>query len=95
MHEHRDESIPWNDHVFIEVVAARALGGHRVWLRFNDELEGEIDLLEDLRGEVFEPLKDPEVFKNFAVEYTLEWPNGADFAPEFLHERVRAARAAQ
>jgi hypothetical protein len=41
---------------------------------------------------VFEPLRDPEVFKRFRVDpefRTLVWPNGADFAPEFLHRKVR------
>jgi hypothetical protein len=37
---------------------AHSLGGHRVWLRFDDGLEGEIDLAGELRGEVFEPLRD-------------------------------------
>ena len=30
-------------------------------------------------------------FGQFTVDRTLVWPNGADFAPEFLHERVSAA----
>lgn len=47
-----------------------------------------------LRGEVFQPLKDPEYFQTFTVHpefRTLVWPNGADQAPEFLHDAVRVA----
>jgi hypothetical protein len=46
-----------------------------------------------LYGEVFEPLKDPAVFRSFSVQpewRTIAWSNGADLAPEFLHEAVRA-----
>ncbi len=70
---------------------ARYLGGYRVFLRFDDGLEGEVDLVDDLWGEVFEPLRRREYFARFSVENTLVWPNGADFAPEFLHARVAAA----
>lgn len=45
-----------------------------------------------LYGTVFEPLRDPSVFRQFVVHpefQTLVWPNGADFAPEFLHDNVR------
>ena len=80
--------------MLLEVVEARYLGGHRVWLRFNDGIAGEIDLAADLWGEVFEPLRDPSTFSGFHVDRTLVWPNGADLAPEFLHDRVAAARAA-
>ncbi len=41
---------------------------------------------------MFEPLKDPKYFATFIVEETLTWANGADFAPEFLHERLAAER---
>ena len=64
------------------------LGGFRVWLRFNDGLQGDVDLAEDLWGEVFEPLRERSYFAGFVVNDTLTWPNGADFAPEFLHQRV-------
>jgi len=63
-----------------------------VWLRFNDRSEGEVDLSDELDGPIFEPLKNPKVFAQFRLDtqvHTLVWPNGADFAPEFLHEHAR------
>ncbi|MBI5503667.1 MAG: DUF2442 domain-containing protein, partial [Deltaproteobacteria bacterium] len=58
-----------------------------------DGTEGEIDLENELWGEVFEPLRDPDQFKSFRLDselQTIVWPNGADFAPEFLYERACA-----
>ena len=75
------------------VVEARYLGDHRVWLRFDDGCEGEVDLGSHLSGPVFEPLRDPAYFARFTVDMTLTWPNGADFAPETLHDRAVSAHA--
>lgn len=75
--------------MLIHVVEASYRGGHRVWLKFNDGLEGEADLSSELWGEVFQPLQDPAYFASFRVDGTLTWPNGADFAPESLHDLVR------
>lgn len=75
-----------------DVVEARYVGGYTVWLRFRDGTAGEIDLEPELQGEVFEPLRDQAYFKGFTLDGdTLAWPNGADIAPETLHEAVRAA----
>ncbi len=74
------------------VEKAEYVGEYTVHLRFADGAEGDIDLAEELYGELFEPLKDPAVFRQFAVHpefRTLCWPNGADFAPEFLYEKVQ------
>jgi len=60
-------------------------------LRFADGQQGEVDLRDELWGEVFEPLRDVSVFKNFKLNTelnTITWPNGADFAPEFLYDAV-------
>ena len=76
----------------IHVVEARHKKDYVLWLKFSDGLEGEIDLAAELDGEVFEPLRDLEVFKVFSVHSelgTVVWSNGADFAPEFLYDRVR------
>jgi hypothetical protein len=75
-----------------DVMEARYVGGYVVWLRFRDGTAGEVDLSGALRGEVFQPLRDPQYFKSFTVHpefRTLVWPNGADLAPEFLHDAVR------
>lgn len=76
--------------MLIHVLEAQHRGQHRVWLRFDDGVDGEVDLAAELEGEVFEPLRDPKYFARFVVDDTLLWPNGADFAPEFLHARVLA-----
>lgn len=76
----------------IEVADAKYLKDYVIWLRFNDGSQGEVDLKDELSGEVFEPLNDPEFFKSFILNpewKTIAWPNGADFAPEFLYSMLR------
>lgn len=76
------------------VTAVRYVTGHTLWLRFNDGTEGELDLTSELYGEIFEPLRDPEYFRTFRLHpelRTVVWPNGADFAPEFLRASLRIA----
>ncbi|MBM4093894.1 MAG: DUF2442 domain-containing protein [Planctomycetes bacterium] len=76
----------------IRIVEARYLSGYMIWLRFSDGLAGEVDLEAELDGEVFEPLRDQAFFRSFVLHpelHTIVWPNGADLAPEFLHEQVK------
>lgn len=71
----------------IRIEKARYVSDYKLWLHFSDGVEGEVDLRDELDGEVFEPLKDTMNFKNFILNadlHTVTWPNGADFAPEFL-----------
>ena len=75
--------------MFIHVVDSKYLGGHKVWVSFNDGASGEIDLSSELDGKIFEPLKEAEYFRSFKLRgHTLSWDNGADFAPEFLREKI-------
>jgi hypothetical protein len=76
-----------------DVIEARYLEDYKIWLRFEDGSEGEVDLEGELHGEVFEPLRDRQFFASFSVNRdtgTIEWPNGADLAPEFLYARIHA-----
>lgn len=75
-----------------DVIEAQYIAGYVIRLRFRDGTAGEIDLGPELWGPVFEPLRDIEFFKRFRLDpecHTLVWPNGADVAPEFLHDNVR------
>ena len=71
-----------------EVAEARPTAGRRVWLRFANSEDGEVDLSRYLNyGPVFVPLAEEEFFRQLRVEGgTIAWPNGADIAPERLHE---------
>ena len=72
-------------------------GGHRLRLAFSDGAEGEVELRAFLDGPVFVPLRDPAVFAMVTLDpelHTVAWPNGADFAPEFLRELLRSDVAA-
>jgi Protein of unknown function (DUF2442) len=72
---------------------AKHLEDYKIHISFDDGVEGNIDLEHELWGEVFEPLKDISVFKSFRVNSelnTIVWPNGADFAPEYLYEQAFA-----
>ncbi len=75
------------------VTAVRCISGHRVHLRFDDGLEGELDLAKLIRFRgVFEPLRDPAYFARVAVlpeDSTISWPNGADLDPVVLYYAVK------
>ena len=67
------------------VTKAEYADGHKLLLSFNNQVTKCVDLKDCLHGEIFEPLRDVEKFKNFTLsDWTIEWDNGADFAPEFL-----------
>jgi hypothetical protein len=71
--------------MILRVTEAEYLGDCKLRLRFNNGAQGVVDLEAELYGDVFEPLRDKEVFTRFVLtSRTVEWPNGADFAPEFL-----------
>ena len=77
----------------VYVTGVRHLRDYVLWLQFSDGTAGEVDLADDLHGEIFEPLRDPEMFRTVRLDPeldTVSWENGADLAPEYLYERMRA-----
>ena len=77
---------------------ARYEGDYLIWLKFADGVEGQVDLECDLWGEMFESLREKALFARFSLDKELDtivWLNGADFAPEFLYQKLRPNYALQ
>jgi len=75
----------------VHVTAVEVVGDHRLRLAFEDGARGEIDLSSWRWRGVFEPLVDPDYFRQVRLDEelgTIVWPNGADIAPETLHAWV-------
>ncbi|MBM4034971.1 MAG: DUF2442 domain-containing protein [Planctomycetes bacterium] len=74
------------------VTSAGYLRCYKMRITFSNGEAGVVDLEAALWGPVFEPLKDLRAFKRFKVSdvlHTISWDNGADFAPEFLYDKLR------
>lgn len=71
----------------MRVTAVKVLRPYVLEVTFQDGLTREVDVELALKGSAFEPLKDPAFFAQATVNHdihTVVWPNGANFAPEFL-----------
>ena len=80
------------------VTSARALANHRLWVRFDDGVEGEVDLRDFVMNDqrpIVTALRVPEVFAAIRVEHdTVVWENGFDLAPEYLRANLRTRASA-
>jgi hypothetical protein len=77
------------------VVEAEYRGGYRIRVTFHDGTRKTVDFGRWLLGPIFQPLKDEAYFQRFFVDGgTVTWPNGADIAPETLHDSEAVDEAA-
>ncbi|HFU76860.1 MAG TPA: DUF2442 domain-containing protein [Arcobacter sp.] len=77
--------------MILNITKAQYIEEFKVKVWFNDGLEKIVDLknyINSKKHPFFQPLKEVEEFKKFQVNKTLIWDNGADIAPEYLHDRV-------
>jgi len=83
--------------MMIKITEARALVPYRLYVKFSDGVEGEIEL-SDLAGQgVFAAWNDPKVFEQLRISPTrrsLEWKNRIDLCADSLYMRV-TGKAAQ
>jgi uncharacterized protein DUF2442 len=74
-----------------DVVEVRWLGDHRIFLRFENGAEGEVDLSTLAFRNMLAPLKDPEYFARVFVDQeagTVAWPNGVELDPLVLYHQL-------
>ena len=75
--------------MIIHVSQVRVVGSHSLVLTFDNGVQKQVNLRQELYGPIFEPLRDPSYFAKAYVDpdsRTVAWPNGADFAPDFLYQ---------
>lgn len=63
--------------------------GYRLLLTFEDGSMRRVDLTTHLDGEMFEPLREINLFRTATLNTdidTVVWDNGADMSPDFLYE---------
>ena len=75
--------------MIIHITSAKVVDSYSLVLTFDDGVKKRVNLRSELYGPVFEPLRDPSYFAKAFVDpdsRTVTWPNGADFAPDYLDE---------
>ncbi len=71
----------------LRVVDVDYIKDYELLITFNDGVRKRVDLRPYLSGEVFGELMDRDKFIQYGLtRTTIEWANGADLAPEFLHD---------
>ena len=73
------------------IVEAEARPHHRIWIRFEDGLEGELSVGHLVGKGVFEAWTDEAEFRKVSVDEdagTVAWPGGIDLAPDALRTRL-------
>ncbi len=75
----------------VKIVACTPKTNYRIWVRFDDGLEGEVDLSDLVGKGVFEAWKSVEFFNQVYVNPktdTLTWGDEMDLDPSVLREKV-------
>ena len=79
-------NVPW------VVTHVTALPGFRLFVRFVDGTEGEVDMSARVRrpdAGVFRELADPAASaKAFVLDGAVSWPTGQDLAPDAMHDEI-------
>ena len=74
--------------MFLHITNANYIEDYKISVTFNDGRSGIADMRDALNGSVFKDLRKLSVFAQLRLDpllATIVWPNGADFAPEFIY----------
>ena len=78
--------------MMVDIVEVRPLEGYRLYLRFEDGVEGSVDISNLVQsGGVFEPLKERGFFEQVRVDPdwgTIGWPGEIDLDRDVLYSQV-------
>lgn len=72
-----------------DIVEVEVTGPARIRVTFDDREVRDVAMTDQLWGEVFAPLRDPDLFSQVRVDSemgTVVWPTGADLDPIVIYE---------
>jgi hypothetical protein len=85
----QDDDIVDTEKNLLKVVDVEYLGGHRLFVRFDDGKQGNVDLSSLVKEGIFSELQDSNQFAQFGLERgTLVWSNRLDISPEYLYRQI-------
>nr|VFJ91577.1 MAG: Protein of unknown function (DUF2442) [Candidatus Kentron sp. LFY]VFJ97231.1 MAG: Protein of unknown function (DUF2442) [Candidatus Kentron sp. LFY] len=65
-----------------------ALDGYQIFIEFDNDECGMLDMAPYLNFGVFGRIRDPDLFRQVRVAFdTVEWGNGIDLDPKFVYEK--------
>lgn len=78
--------------ILLHILQAEYLKEYMIQVTFNDGTGGVANFMDKIfqdKREIVQSLKDVALFKSFTVKaHTITWPNGLDFAPEFIKSLI-------
>lgn len=72
--------------MYISVDDVEYMEGYLLRCTFNDGTVKDVDMSPILDAPAFRELKDINSFRQFGLDETIFWSNGADIAPEWLYD---------
>jgi len=84
------ESLHQMEDLMRKAVEARPLNGYRIWLRYADGVEGEVDLTDLANRGVFKAWTDRKVFEGVHIDGSgaVAWDEDIDLCPDALYMRL-------
>lgn len=74
--------------MYPSVIKVTATNNYHIFVEFDNDEKGVLDMGPYLSFGVFSKLKDPKVFNTVRVSFdTVEWANGVDLDPKFVYEK--------
>lgn len=74
----------------LKITSAKARTGHKIWLRYSDGVEGEVDLSHLVGKGVFSAWKNKKAFQNFRVKNgrVVIWTDEIDLCADSLYLEI-------
>ena len=64
--------------------------GFILFVKFADGTSGHVKFLKEFFTGVFEPFKNPDLFKQVFIAYgTITWPGELDIAPDAMYQEIK------